>query len=148
MTTVSKSLKKSRKHHRASDRRPMQRRQANEVSLAMYRSMKWATIGLAAALFLAPFVTGYAGAPAALWTSLIMAVVIGALGYRMQYRWAVVAGAAVIAAPWLLGFSGVTAALASCLLLGAAVVVVAGYASLLVSDAKQPPALPHLDLKP
>ncbi len=99
----------------------------------MYRSMKWATIGLAAALFLAPFVTGYAGAPAALWTSLIMAVVIGALGYRMQYRWAVVAGAAVIAAPWLLG---------------AAVVVLDGYASLLVPDAKEPPALPHLDLKP
>lgn len=148
MTTVSKSQKKSRKHHRASDRRPMQRRQANEVSLAMHRSMKWATIGLAAALFLAPFATGYAGAPAALGTSLILAVVIGALGYRMKYRWAALAGAAVVAAPWLLGFSGVAAALATCLLLGTAVVVVDGYASLLVPDAKKHPALPHLDLKP
>ncbi len=110
MMADRKSLKKLRKHHRASSRRLVQYKQGNELVLSVYRNAKWATITLAAALFLAPFAGGYISAAAALWTSLIMAAVIGGLGYRMRNKWATLAGAVAMIAPWALAFSGLTAA--------------------------------------
>ena len=136
MTANSRSVR-SKKHHPAASRRPVPHKPTSELVLSVYRNAKWATIGLAAALFLAPFATGYTGAAAALWTSLALAVVIGGLGYWRQYRWATLAGAVAVIAPWLLGFSGVTLALCSCVLVGAAVVIVDGYAGFLVDSADQ-----------
>ena len=89
--------------------------------------MNWVTIVLGAALCLAPFVLGYSATPVALWTSLIMGVVIGVLGYVKQYKWAAGVGLLTAIAPWVLGFSGIAAALWSCLILGVAVALLAGY---------------------
>jgi len=136
MTANSRSVR-SKKHHPASSRHPAPHKPASELVLSVYRNAKWATIGLAAALFLAPFAAGYTGAAVALWTSLALAVVIGVLGYWRQYRWATLAGAVAVIAPWPLGFSGVTLALCGCLLVGAAVVIVDGYAGFLVHSADQ-----------
>ena len=129
---ATNSFQKSKKHHQAKAKSVEARKPTSELVLSIYRNAKWATLGLAAALCLAPLAAGYTGAAVALWTSLAMGAVIGGLGYRRQYRWATLAGAVAMIAPWTLGFSGVSAALASCLLLGAAVVVVDGYAGFLV----------------
>ncbi len=89
--------------------------------------MNWVTIVLGAALFLAPFVTGYSGTPMALWTNLVMGAVIAVLGYKQWYKWAAGAGLVTLVAPWVLGFGGVIAAMWSCLILGCAVALLAGY---------------------
>lgn len=89
--------------------------------------MNWITIILGVALFVAPFVMGYSGAPLALWTSLILGAVVALLGYMKSYKVAAVLGLVVFVAPWVLGFSGVSSAFWSCLLLGGGVALLAGY---------------------
>lgn len=88
--------------------------------------MNWVTIISGVVLFLAPFVFGYSGQPAALWTSLVMGAVIAILGFMQSYKWAAGAGVVTFVAPWILGFSGISAALWSCLIVGALVAILAG----------------------
>jgi hypothetical protein len=89
--------------------------------------MNWITIVAGVVLFLAPFVTGYSGTPSALWTSLIMGVVIAVLGYMKSYKWAAFAGVITFIAPWVMGFSGIGAALWTSLIVGGVVAIADGY---------------------
>lgn len=89
--------------------------------------MKWVTSILGVALILAPFVFGYSGTPWALWTSLILGVVVAVLGYKHSYKAAAIVGLVVFLAPWVLGFSGIPGAAWCCWLLGGAVALLAGY---------------------
>ena len=89
--------------------------------------MNWVTVIAGVVLFLAPFIAGYSGTPSALWASLILGVVIAALGYMKNYKWAAIAGLLTFIAPWILGFSGIGAALWSCLVLGGVVAILDGY---------------------
>ena len=98
--------------------------------------MNWVTIIAGVVLFLAPFVFAYSGTPAALWTSLIMGVVIAFLGYKQSYKWAAGMGLVTLVAPWILGFSGIGAALWSCLILGGLVLILAGYRGFFSEEAK------------
>ena len=98
--------------------------------------MKWATVISGVLLVLAPFVLGYSGTPAALWTSLVMGIVIAILGLAQSYKWAAGAGVVTFVAPWILGFSGIGAALWSCLILGGLVLILAGYRGFFSEEAK------------
>jgi hypothetical protein len=89
--------------------------------------MNWVTIVGGVVLFLSPFIKGYTGTPAALWTSLIMGVVLAALGYMKNYKWAAVAGLVAFVAPWVFGFSGVSAALWTCRAIGGVIAIADGY---------------------
>jgi hypothetical protein len=89
--------------------------------------MNWVTIVAGALLFIAPFLTGYSGTPWALWTSLVMGVVIVALGFMQSYKWAAIAGVVTFFAPWVLGFNGIGAALWTCLIVGGVVAIMDGY---------------------
>ena len=100
---------------------------------------KWVTIISGALLFLAPFVFGYSGTPVALWTSVIMGVlmvVLGFLGSVLSYKWAAGAGVVTFVAPLVLGFSGISTALWSCLILGGLVILLAGYYGFFSAEAK------------
>ena len=91
---------------------------------------KWVTIISGALLILAPFVLGYSGTSVALWTSVIMGVlmvILGFLGSVLSYKWAAGAGVVTFVAPLVLGFSGISTALWSCLILGGLVILLAGY---------------------
>ncbi len=87
-------------------------------------------------LAIAPWVFGYAGNTAALWTSLILGVatvlvswIEGAKGHdkeRWEYGTAIVLGILAIIAPYLLGFSGSSSALWSSEIVGILVVLFAG----------------------
>ena len=92
--------------------------------------MNWVTMVGGVALFLAPFISGYTGTPAALWTNLIMGVVIAVLGHMKKYKWAAIAGLLTAVAPWVLGFSGVSAALWNCVTIGGVIAIADGYQSL------------------
>jgi hypothetical protein len=89
--------------------------------------MNWVTMVGGAALFLAPWISGYTRTPAALWTNLIMGVVIAVLGYKRNYKGAAVAGLATFVAPWVLGFSGVSAAVWNCVTIGGVIAIADGY---------------------
>ena len=89
--------------------------------------MNWVTMVGGAVLFFAPLLSGYTGTPAALWTSLIMGVVIAVLGYRKDYKWAAIAGLLTFVAPRVLGFSGVNAALWNCSIIGGVLAIADGY---------------------
>lgn len=89
--------------------------------------MNWVTMVGGAALFLAPFISGYTGTPAALWTNLIMGMVIAVLGYMKNYKWAAIAGLLTFVTPWVLGFSGVSAAQWNCLIIGGVIAIADGY---------------------
>lgn len=89
--------------------------------------MNWVTMIGGIALFLAPFISGYSSSPAALWTSLIMGVMIAVLGYMKNYTWAAVAGLVTFVAPWAFGFNGIPAALWNYVVIGAVVAIGNGY---------------------
>jgi len=88
--------------------------------------MNWVTAILGIALAIAPFVFGYTSTPWALWTSLILGVVVAILGYKHSYKAAAILGLVVFLAPWVLGFSGVSGAAWVCWILGGAVAILAG----------------------
>jgi hypothetical protein len=90
-------------------------------------TMNWVTMVGGAALFLAPFISGYKGMPAALWTNLIMGAMIAVLGYRKDYKWAAIAGLLTAVAPWVFGFSGVSAAVWNCVTIGSVIAIADGY---------------------
>jgi lysylphosphatidylglycerol synthetase-like protein (DUF2156 family) len=89
--------------------------------------MNWVTMVGGAALFLAPFISGYTGTPAALWMNLIMGIVIAVLGYMKEYKWAAIAGLLTIVAPWVFGFSGIPAAPWNCVIIGGVIAIADGY---------------------
>lgn len=98
--------------------------------------MKWVNVISGVVLFLAPFVFGYSGTPAALWTGLIMGVVIAVLGFMQSYKWLAGAGLLTILAPFIFGFSGIGGALWICLIVGALVLIMDGYRGFLSKEAK------------
>ena len=89
--------------------------------------MNWVTIVGGVVLFLSPFIKGYTGTPAALWTSLIMGVLLAVLGYKKNHKWAAVAGLVTFVAPWVFGLSGVSAAWWSCRIIGGVIASADGY---------------------
>jgi hypothetical protein len=89
--------------------------------------MSWVTIVGGVVLFLAPFISGYTGTPAALWTNLIMGVVIAVLGYMKNYKWAAIAGLLTAVAPWVFGFRGVSVAVWNCVTIGGVIALADGY---------------------
>lgn len=89
--------------------------------------MKWVTVILSVALFLAPFVLGYSDNSTALWTSLILGVVLGVLGYVQQHKPGAVVAVVTVLTPFILGFSDDSAALWPVLIIGIAYALLAGY---------------------
>lgn len=98
--------------------------------------MYWLTGILGILLILSPFVLGYRGDTPALWSSVILGVVVVVLSaikglFPDQTRWeywaAVILGILAILAPFVLRFSAVAAALWASVILEVIVVVLAGY---------------------
>jgi hypothetical protein len=102
--------------------------EGNNVNERIFH-MNWVTMVGGAALFFAPWISGYADTPAALWANLMMGIVIGILGCREIYKGAAVAGLLTIVAPWVLGFHGVSAALWNCSIIGGVIAITDGYQS-------------------
>jgi len=98
--------------------------------------MKWVNVISGVVLFLAPFVFGYSGTPAALWAGLIMGIVIAVLGFMNAHKWLTAAGMLTILAPFILGFSGVGAALWICLIFGILITLIDGYRGFFSGEAK------------
>lgn len=98
--------------------------------------MKWVNVISGVVLFLAPFVFGYSGTPAALWTGLIMGLVVFILSFTDAYKWLTAAGVLTILAPFVLGFSGVGAALWICLIFGILITLMDGYRGFFSEEAK------------
>jgi hypothetical protein len=82
------------------------------------KALKWINIVLGVALFLAPFVLGYSDNGSALWTSLMLGVVISVLGFYEQILVNAIVGLVAFVAPWIIGFDGGASALWSFLMLG------------------------------
>lgn len=98
--------------------------------------MNWLTAILGVVMVVAPFLLGYSGNPAALWTSLIMGALIATLGYSKHLKWAMLAGMITFFLPSVLGFGGVITALWTCLIVGSLVALLAGYQGLLSDEAE------------
>ena len=97
--------------------------------------MYWLTGILGVVFFIAPFLFGYDSHTGALWTSLVVGVLliidsvfegIAADKQRWEYIVAMALGFAAIIAPFVLGFSTITAALWTSLIVGVVAVIVAG----------------------
>ena len=89
--------------------------------------MNWVTIVGGISLLIAPFASGYSGSPAALWTNLIMGMVVVVLGYMKNYKWAAVAGLLTFFAPLVFVFNNINAALWNCLTIGGVIAITDGY---------------------
>lgn len=98
--------------------------------------MKRAIIISGVMMVVAPFLLGYRGNPAALWTSLIMGALIAILSYLKHFRWAMLAGMITFFLPFALGFSGVGTALWTCLIVSSLVTILAGYQGFLSDEAE------------
>lgn len=88
--------------------------------------MKWITMVLGLALFLAPFLSGFSGQPGLLWFSMIAGASVAVLGFFKAYKWAAAASLLIFLAPWVLGFSGAIAAI-WCWIIGLIGVALTGY---------------------
>lgn len=102
--------------------------------------MSWIIAVLGVALAVAPWVLGYSDESAAMWTSIVLGVVVALVAaydalVTNDRRWeeglAVLAGAVAVVAPFIF-FSEVTAAVWTSVILGALVVVLAGYRALTI----------------
>lgn len=98
--------------------------------------MYWFTGLLGIAMAIAPFVQGYQDNPMALWTSIVLGVVVLAASLyegmdteQAKWEWWVagIAGLLAVIAPFVFGFTTLTVALWTLLILGAAIVILAGY---------------------
>jgi hypothetical protein len=98
--------------------------------------MSWLTFILGVALVGAPWLLGYDSNPNAMWSSVILGVVVAlASAYKAivhdkanwEYWVAALAGLLAILAPFALGFSAETTAVWSTILIGALTMVVAAY---------------------
>ncbi len=106
--------------------------------------MNYATAICGVAMIVAPFVFSYTGNPAALWTSLILGVIIAVLGYLRSYKWTTAAGLITLVAPFLFGFSAVSAAVWTCVVLGALVTLLAGYEGFFAEETESGGAHSHV----
>lgn len=97
--------------------------------------MSWIIALLGVVLAAAPWIFNYSDEPAAMWTSLVLGVVVALVAAydaiaRDESLWeewlAVLAGVVAVIAPFIF-FSGVTAAVWTSVVLGALVILLAGY---------------------
>jgi len=98
--------------------------------------MYWYTGLLGIAMAVAPFVLGYRDNTMAMWTSIVLGIVVIAASIvegmdvkQAKWEWWVagVAGVLAIVAPFVFGFTTLTVALWTFIVLGAAIVILAGY---------------------
>lgn len=98
--------------------------------------MYWLVGILGVALAIAPFLFGYSNNVTALWTSLILGVIVAAVSFykilshnggRWEYPVAAIMGLFAVFAPFLLGFSTLTTAMWASVILGALIALIAGY---------------------
>jgi hypothetical protein len=99
--------------------------------------MYWLETVLGLALIAAPFALGYRDNPAALWSSVVIGVVVVAVsgykGYtRTPERWEgwvnVIAGVAAVLVPFIFGFSALATALWASVLIGILIAALSGIA--------------------
>lgn len=97
------------------------------------KPLEWTNLTLGAALIIAPFVTGFAAGPAAVWNAcLIGALIVACSGIALtQHRaWAewtnTMAGSWLVIAPFVLGFADVASAMWTHILIGLSVAIIAG----------------------
>lgn len=97
--------------------------------------MYWLTGILGLIMIVAPYVLGFSGDPGALWTNIILGVVVLlASAYKAiardvalwEYWVAGIAGVLAVVAPFTFGFSAQAIALWTTLILGAVVAILAG----------------------
>ncbi|WP_157018112.1 SPW repeat protein [Mesorhizobium xinjiangense] len=105
------------------------------------KAQDWINLVLAIALFISPWVVGFAAAPA--WNAWIVGIVLGALAvatlsvFAEWEEWVnLVLGVWLIVSPWILGFAEVTGAMWTHLLVG---VLVAGMSAWAVWDYRHNP---------
>ena len=98
--------------------------------------MYWLTGVLGLTLAVAPFIMGYTENLAALWTSIILGLVVAAVSlYKAfskdtatwEYIVAAVVGIIAVFAPFLFGFSAMATAMWTVIVLGAIIAFLAGY---------------------
>ena len=99
--------------------------------------MYWITGILGLVLGIAPFVLGYSDHSSAMWTSVILGVIVFLISlYKAfwnqsprswEYGTAGIAGLLALIAPWVLGFSALTSALWTCVILGALLLALTSY---------------------
>ncbi|GIV76287.1 SPW repeat protein [Litorilinea aerophila] len=98
--------------------------------------MYWVTGILGLLLAVAPFALGYREHPGAMWTSVVLGVIVLLASLyeaidkekaKWEYWVAGVAGLLAIIAPFALGFSAMTSALWTTVILGAILLILAGY---------------------
>lgn len=98
--------------------------------------MYWLTGLLGIAMAIAPFVLGYRDNSTAMWTSVILGIVVlvasAVEGMDMQqakWEWWVagIAGVLAVLAPFVFGFTALTMALWTFIILGVVVAILAGY---------------------
>lgn len=103
--------------------------------------MYWLTGILGLAMAVAPFALGYRDHPFAMWTSVILGVVVllasiyeGMDERQAKWEWWVagIAGVLAVIAPFAFGFTTMTMAFWAMLILGALVVILAGYEAFFV----------------
>ncbi|WP_119458710.1 SPW repeat protein [Rhodospirillaceae bacterium SYSU D60014] len=96
--------------------------------------LDWSNLVLAVALFLAPWLLGFADATASAWNAWLSAAVIAGLALAAIQAFAeweewgsLLLGAWVVVSPWLLGFAGIAAALWTHIVVGGLVVAVTAW---------------------
>ncbi|MEZ4659799.1 MAG: SPW repeat protein [Caldilineaceae bacterium] len=98
--------------------------------------MYWLTGVLGLALAVAPFLLGYSDHQMAMWTGIVLGVVVLVASIfealddsKAKWEWWVagVAGLIAVIAPFVFGFSALATALWTMMILGVVVLVVAGY---------------------
>ncbi len=99
------------------------------------RYLNWINVILGAVLFIAPFLFHYTGSTGALWTSLILGVLIAGLGYLRSFRWAAAMGIIAFIAPFIAGFSGSMPALWTSMIVGVLVAILDGYQAWFAEEA-------------
>jgi hypothetical protein len=105
--------------------------------------MYWLTGILGLAMAVAPFALGYRDHTFAMWTSVILGVVVllaslyeGMDERQAKWEWWVVglAGVLAVIAPFAFGFTTMTVAFWAMLILGALVAILAGYEAFFVQE--------------
>lgn len=100
--------------------------------------MSWLIALLGVVLAIAPWLLGYSDESAAMWTSLVIGIVVAVVAAydaitgdeRRWEEWlAVIAGAAAVIAPFIF-FSSVTTAVWTSVVIGVLLIVLAGYRAL------------------
>lgn len=98
--------------------------------------MYWLTGLLGVIFIVAPFFLGYANNVTALWTSIVVGLVVAFVSIfraldREESRWeyivAGVMGLVAVFAPFILGFSAATTAMWTTIIIGAVLAILAGY---------------------